>query len=774
MRIIFKNLKRFSIFLLILLFSSVIHFPAKADTQTNTNSPYNSVTNLYWTTDLGQTVEKFSQEIMFKKVDMDSAISSGWKNWFHTNLCWTKGNSLLNSTESCMWFGLGLSGKNGDRYSGTFDFTFIEGRDFNIGASDEGVKCRRDSTSSGQSSYTTCWLPVQIQLDHKYSFELTRNTQLGQNWWKARLIDLNVNESVSIGSIESNDVSSTTKLSSIYNHIGYGGKSVACYDIPAMDLLISQPSVGGKKSTFRNQQNGSCITTHLSESFAISSLNYYLMIGQPQPYARDQIFKISRVYFKDNNMIVEANLGNQISDQPDRVLLVAPKLGIETRNAQEGRINGNTASWTVPYSKSLAGSTIQVEITGARTGKQFTKFNSNVVLPGVSCPQITDVNPNGAQPKVLGFTFTGTNQKFVRVSPDLQVPVTLPANLIGCYIVPEMINLESPDWQIGSLNRDSNGFYFINAAGAIWRLKLIDNDTRLESEPNSPYYSTGRHFNLLLNSTSTSNTNTSNTNSGSSASNTVIPIKPEKPTFTGLNFVGNTLKVNVNIGTSGQSQPNKVYLIAPRIGIEVSNPLEGLIEGNKVSWSIPLDKSLEGVRVPIEVVSEKNGVKSDSSSSTFLIPKFQEITKPTSVPVTPKNLKIKILVDSALITVEKSAKDSALNTKGFLYSESLGIKQGKPIQGEILGNKLVLEIPLKAAMAGQKFPLTIYLSNEKGKSGSLKGVLSIPSSSSTIKIPSAPSNLNSSNTPSTMVICVRANQTRTFQGRNCPPGWDKR
>jgi hypothetical protein len=144
------------------------------------------------------------------------------------------------------------------------------------------------------------------------------------------------------------------------------------------------------------------------------------------------------------------------------------------------------------------------------------------------------------------------------------------------------------------------------------------------------------------------------------------------------------------------------------------------------------------------------------------------VTKVSQVPPQPKKFKSRVVGSSALITAEVRLVEGALATDAFLYGKSLGITKTKAIKGDVIGSKIVIEVPLKASMAGKKYLVTLYLSNAKGESKPLNSTLSIPAAP---KVPSIPSVLPPKNSNTSTVICVRSTQTRAFAGSKCPPGW---
>ena len=236
--------------------------------------------------------------------------------------------------------------------------------------------------------------------------------------------------------------------------------------------------------------------------------------------------------------------------------------------------------------------------------------------------------------------------------------------------------------------------------------------------------------------------------------------KPTTPSFSGINFVGNKINLTVNIGANVANRPDKIYLVAPKMGVQAAKPLAGKISGNVATWSLGFSKSLAGMLIPFEIVSEKNGVKSDPVSTSYQAPTLADAT--ASVPPTPTKFKFLIACNSAVITAEVAIKSTALATNAYLVSDELGFTAARPLKGEVAGSKIIVEIDVKPSMAGKSYPVSIYVTNSKGKSKSLEGM---------VLVPKAPS-VNPPTSTSSPVICVKSSLTRTFRGE-CPPGWDE-
>jgi len=266
----------------------------------------------------------------------------------------------------------------------------------------------------------------------------------------------------------------------------------------------------------------------------------------------------------------------------------------------------------------------------------------------------------------------------------------------------------------------------------------------------------------------------SESGSGSSGSTsggatTVKKTIVNKPSFSLINITGNKLNVSVNLGNAGASRPDSVYLVAPKLGILDSNKLFGDVSGSKASWSIDFDKLLSGAAIPLKVVGVKNGVESEPLEQDFNAPAaVEKLLTNKSAPLPPKNVKSRIVGTSAIISAEATVKAGALATQAFVFGPSIGLAKAQAVAGDIVGNKVLLEVPLKTSMAGKKLLVTIYLSNEAGDSKPVQTVLVIPAAP---KIPSGTIKLPTQTKAPKTVLCLKGSQTRTFAANSCPPGW---
>ena len=115
-----------------------------------------------------------------------------------------------------------------------------------------------------------------------------------------------------------------------------------------------------------------------------------------------------------------------------------------------------------------------------------------------SCPEVSDSNPELPSPKTQNLVFLNTGQEFKLLAKNSAEIASAPQSVIGCYVIEKFVTNPgtSPAFQIGSLNRDVNGYYFKNAAGTIWRLTYNQNSSIMETAPGSLYYKKDLGFRL--------------------------------------------------------------------------------------------------------------------------------------------------------------------------------------------------------------------------------------------------------------------------------------
>jgi hypothetical protein len=255
---------------------------------------------------------------------------------------------------------------------------------------------------------------------------------------------------------------------------------------------------------------------------------------------------------------------------------------------------------------------------------------------------------------------------------------------------------------------------------------------------------------------------------GGTSSNNSGSVKTDSPSFSSVSFAGNTININVNIGSS--NRPDQIYLVSEDLGLPDAKRVLGKISGSVATWRVNFSSLLSGKSIPLKLISVKNGIESNVVEEIFSIPGAIKSAVSGSAPIAPKNVTTRVIGTSGIVTAVATLKAGALAQDAFLFGSSLGISSTNPIRGEILATKVIFEIPVKTSMAGKTFPFTVYFENDAGKSAPASGKLSIPAVPR-IKI-EAPK-LPTPKDVSTTVFCLKGSISRTFAAKTCPPGWKK-
>ena len=164
----------------------------------------------------------------------------------------------------------------------------------------------------------------------------------------------------------------------------------------------------------------------------------------------------------------------------------------------------------------------------------------------------------------------------------------------------------------------------------------------------------------------------------------------------------------------------------------------------------------------------KNGIESEALEGIFDAPSaINKNVVSKTVPLPAKNIKSRIIGTSAFISAESTIKVGSIATSAYVFGSSVGVSKANAIAGDIVGSKILLEVPIKQSMAGKKLVVNLFLANDAGESEPRQVVIDVPS------IPSAsfatPSKPKAPNT----VFCTKGSISRTFAAISCPPGWKK-
>lgn len=250
-----------------------------------------------------------------------------------------------------------------------------------------------------------------------------------------------------------------------------------------------------------------------------------------------------------------------------------------------------------------------------------------------------------------------------------------------------------------------------------------------------------------------------------SASPTPSPSKTvaklASPVFSGIKISDNILNINVNLGTT---QPDKVYLIAPKLSGNLEEKIFAEILGDTAQWKIKFDPALLKGNIPISFVSEKDGQTSAETKIDYLLPTLSNNQSvPKKTPNQPLNITSRIVGVDLLVTATISTSGVAAATNASLYSKALGISRAKSIKGNLMTNAVIFSIPVNPTILSQKIDLNIFAANQIGDSKVSVSTFSIP-------VPKSPT-YNTKNQKVTTTICSKGNTIRTFVSKSCPPGW---
>ena len=580
-----------------------------------------------------------------------------------------------------------------------------------------------------------CWTPYVLSPGHTFRLKVYNNSKLGPTWFNASFEDLTTGAKMEIGSINAGDKNLSAPLKYVQYGMGDLGSNLDCSAVGINDTVISSVVSGGVSLTnIASQSKGSCINVVIvPNKYPLGG--YVVKFGGTNPALRD--------------LEVGALLNKS---QPGQ-------LGIDLQGAQSG-------SYYADFIKPGTG--------GSR--------NEILCSPGSVVTQI-QVSRRSNEPFLQGFKFG-----CAALSESGQIS--------SLKDVREVVNVatQSEDFNILTCPTGEAAVAF-NAHSASYIRDLGLTCAKPSPFKVSANLLTGVGFGFLLNQTSSclKSGSTSAFITGvnvfaaagldairaictprtfsvtSTTDSAVKKVSVNKPTFSLINVVGNKLNVSVNLGSITTGRPDQVYLVAPKLGLPESKKLYATMLGAKASWSIDFDRLLAGTSIPLKVVGVKDGVESEPLEEVFDAPSVidKALTNKT-VPLTPKNVKTRIVGTSALISAEAVIKAGSLATQAFVFGPSIGLSKKDAITGDIVGTKVLLEVPLKSSMAGKNLAVTIYLANEIGESQPVQTTIVVPSPP---KIPTGSVKLPTQSKAPKTIFCSKGSQTRTFAASSCPPGW---
>ncbi len=745
----------------------------------------NGWTNLNWeATVLGKN-SSIEQEFTPLKIQWPSESHQGWSYWYHIQYCWQK-LPTFGSGSSCGYLGFGLyKSSNSNSFIGNFDLAYSDAVDYRIPIqSGNTSSCQRRDASSNikGTNYIVCWTGIPIDINSKYRIKMMQDSSLGDNWWKASLTNLNNNQVFEIGSIQGLGNDYSKKLAFLATHVGYGGPTAKCSEVPVGDYQVGFMKMNSEVLKYSGTNSGSC-TTSTVKSSTRSSQELFLFTGGVNPSARSYLNSSNTSQSTQSDPRRSARPNSSWS-RPETLLTGLSEV------RQRGYFNDNTQFFSTAPEISRGRTSPNALPIWQDSLELSTSEGISIWWGGYFIPDESGTWDFQLTSDDASFLWIGTNAVTNYLSgwsnAFISLPGPRPPSSQSNSIYLEKDKVYPIRIQFGNYGGTRGTFKFevrapsfksawdTNLEGLIWSSDFSNQEDCanfgisyiLSQKLGYGTFDVPACKNNPAKLSNNTNTPTPTPKATTSANSEEKP-RLSTPKFSAVTFSGNKMNVNVDIGSSTSNRPNKVLLVAPKLGITATNPSEAKILGNTASWSITLDSIFSGESIPIEVVSEKDGETSGTLAGSYQAPM---LTKVNSVPLAPKSASSRIAGGSILVVVKIQEKLGSEAKNVYLYSNSLGIRKNKPVSGSVYGNEALIELPFKPSMSGKKYPVSIFLTNVKGESKPLNTTLSInsvatkPSVSAAIPAPKPPRT----------VICARTNQTRAFEGDICPPGWEKR
>ena len=265
-----------------------------------------------------------------------------------------------------------------------------------------------------------------------------------------------------------------------------------------------------------------------------------------------------------------------------------------------------------------------------------------------------------------------------------------------------------------------------------------------------------------------------------------IPVQNiSAPKNLSFSYANGIAKLSVDLPDLVRQGVTSVFLVSPTLGYSSKAPLSAIISGTKGFFSVPVDKSLQGKSIPVQIYSSTTTSESAPLTSQFDIPKIATI-QPKSVPVLKPNSGKKVLSKSnsqltvpdapsspnysiegnkVVVTVLANQREGAIATGALLLAPSLGFTNNHPVVGRVNGNKVIFTVNLTKSMSGKSAQIAVYLTNSVGSSAPLAGQVTLP--------PVIEDAVPQGTAKATSSTCTKGASKRTFSGSACPPGWKR-
>ena len=703
-----RKLKRLAIaFIVVASTTSGISPAAAVDTQISAHIDWSGV-NITLNTSLSQSI---------KPLNVPPA-SRGLVNW----------SLYMGNARQTLWPSFSLSNSGSARFG--FGDVPVDSRVQNVGTAFCNL-VPRNSFGDANSAQSNCSAPLMPVAGETYVFLISPIKINSSQWWEGSVRIQSTGEVIQLGRLENNpsqDVLEGSRNGSGYNQISlYKEPLPACSDMPDFSAVFGslKSSTGSAFSVNRSRQNQICPGISKTDSTSLPGSHIVNIgnIGKEQADTSDPLrgHQLGSYYV--------TNIRPSSGGSPITSLCDTGKVVTQIRVAPES-LNGYVPGFKFGCSTLNSDGSVDPVTEIYEIVNQGPKESDYRILSCGPKQAVTAISA-GTRNYVrdLSVTCSDTNPFSLGVDPKFGIGVRLPLNEISkCS--------ESP-----RANASSSKSIFITgfsayAAAGLDAIQAIC----------TPYYL-----------------------KGSTPAQPAENAKSDRPSFSLVNFTGNKVNINVDLGR-GANKPDQIYLVAPKIGATEAKKIYGKISGDIATWSFNLSNLISGERVPMKIVSLKNGIEADSLEEDFTFPGLSSVVANRAVPVAPKKITSRVIGTSGIVTASATAKAGALTKVAYLFGSSLGISPAKALEGEVIGTKVVFEIPIKSSMAGKTYEYTVFFANDIGKSPAVQGKISVPGlpkiSTEGLTLPERP-------VAGKTLLCSKGSQARTFIASACPPGWKK-
>jgi hypothetical protein len=566
----------------------------------------------------------FEQEITpLATNSIKDGVPDRWSNQYHVDFCW--GSTIANDPNfRCGFVGFGLYSKYGDTYYGNLDFNLFQGIEFR--KSDSQVACANNGDAGSvpgiKVNHLGCWRRVPIKMNSKYVLRVQQTGSPAENWWSASLIDKATGQVFTVGDIKAAANNVSAPLVRVENIIYYTGDQVACDAVPIMDTRLGSPrDNSGHTGTYQSFAKLSCVQASIHTTTDQSN-DYVLRFGGADPSSRDFGSAVGnlRIPRPNSGWSRPAGLLQGLSEVTYAGYF-ADNTGFFTDSAVRTKIS-RTASGQLPIWKDSTGIGSNVSIWWGgyfipdTTGTwQFNVTSDDASYMWIGNNAVSNYG-NGAYTAFIGLPGDHppiSKSNSIYLEKDKIYPLRIQYGNIGTY-GSFSLQVKSPDYQ---------DVWDSNLEGLIWSSDFTNREDCT-------------NYGISYSLASKLGYDTINVpgciNNPANEQSQKLPAKSEsKPSVKSVEINGNIINLVVNLG---DSIPDSVYLLSPSLGLTTPRVAYGQIKGNLASWSIKFNSALLGSIAKIKMVSNSNGIDSESLSTDVTLPKT--VANPKASPITPK------------------------------------------------------------------------------------------------------------------------------------------